>query len=307
MDREKAKFILQSYRPDGADAGDPHCTEALKFAAEDRELGSWLADERAHDAMFAEALNSVDIPAGLKDEILSVIDNDLTIPEDLEFDSIFSGALMDVQPPSGLRDQIISAMEIEKAEAEATVEPEKVVKFPKKWFNLTAIAALLMFGAVFMFSQLPNEGDENRVALHNIQIDSGNLINASHEVEYAQDSLGKVNEWLVNEGLPEASSVPNGLISEDTHTNGGRRLKLDNGVEASMIFFEKKDTGNFYLMVLEADSVKNADKISGISQMTIKRCSTCPVTRFNVTSWKDADKVYMLLSKEDKKKITELF
>ena len=56
MDKEQAKFILQSFRPDGADASDADFAEALEFAARDRELGEWLASERAADAQFANAL-----------------------------------------------------------------------------------------------------------------------------------------------------------------------------------------------------------------------------------------------------------
>ena len=55
MDKEQAKFILQSFRPDGADAQDPDFAEALALAAQDRELGDWLASERAQDAAFAAA------------------------------------------------------------------------------------------------------------------------------------------------------------------------------------------------------------------------------------------------------------
>ena len=47
MDKEHAKFLLQSYRPDGADAQDSDFAEALQLAAEDRDLGEWLANEHS--------------------------------------------------------------------------------------------------------------------------------------------------------------------------------------------------------------------------------------------------------------------
>ena len=53
MDKEQARFILQSFRPDGADAKDPDFAEALAVAAEDRELGDWLAAERALPASIS--------------------------------------------------------------------------------------------------------------------------------------------------------------------------------------------------------------------------------------------------------------
>ena len=73
MDREQARFVLQSFRPDGADAGDPDFAEALKLALENRELGEWLASERAFDAEFAIALSSVDLPGNLREDIFACL------------------------------------------------------------------------------------------------------------------------------------------------------------------------------------------------------------------------------------------
>ncbi len=53
MDKEEARFILRCFRPDGADAENPDFAQALGWAAKDRELGEWLARERACDAGFA--------------------------------------------------------------------------------------------------------------------------------------------------------------------------------------------------------------------------------------------------------------
>ncbi len=39
MDKERAKFVLQSFRPDGADVDDIDFAEALVLATKDRELG----------------------------------------------------------------------------------------------------------------------------------------------------------------------------------------------------------------------------------------------------------------------------
>ena len=114
MDKEQAKFILQSFRPDGADAKDPDFAEALAVAAEDRELGDWLAAERAQDAAFAAALSELAIPAELRENILTVLNGE--VRDDGEFadlDSSFIGALASVTPPAGLRDQILTAMQVE--------------------------------------------------------------------------------------------------------------------------------------------------------------------------------------------------
>ncbi|MCP5545336.1 MAG: hypothetical protein H7A49_15675, partial [Akkermansiaceae bacterium] len=70
MDNERARFILRSFRPDGADADDRDFAEALELAVRDRELGEWLARERELDAGFARALERIELPAGLREDIL---------------------------------------------------------------------------------------------------------------------------------------------------------------------------------------------------------------------------------------------
>ena len=73
MDKEQARFILRSFRPDGADVDDKDFAEALALATENRELGEWLADERAFDAAFAKALSSVELPETLRQDILGCL------------------------------------------------------------------------------------------------------------------------------------------------------------------------------------------------------------------------------------------
>ena len=69
MDKEQARFILQSFRPDGADAHDPDFAQALAVAAENRDLGAWLAVERAQDSAFALALSKLEIPDDLREPL----------------------------------------------------------------------------------------------------------------------------------------------------------------------------------------------------------------------------------------------
>ena len=93
MDKEQAQFILQSFRPDGADASDPSFAEALQLAAADRELGEWLADERSADAAFAAALCEVEIPEELRQHILAVMRGEK--PADPEIEAAMDDLLRD--------------------------------------------------------------------------------------------------------------------------------------------------------------------------------------------------------------------
>ena len=73
MDREQARFILQSLRPDGTDVASADFEEALIVAAQDSVLGEWLAAERRRDAVIAEAFEDVPVPPDLIDEILTQV------------------------------------------------------------------------------------------------------------------------------------------------------------------------------------------------------------------------------------------
>lgn len=71
MNSQQAKFILQGYRPDGADAADETFAEALQHARQDPALGQWLAKSTAFDRAVAAKLNDVRPPAGLREAILA--------------------------------------------------------------------------------------------------------------------------------------------------------------------------------------------------------------------------------------------
>ncbi len=309
MDKGHAKFILQSFRADGADADNPDFSEALHMAAEDRELGLWLAEERAHDAFFVEALSAVSIPEGLRDEILSVMKYDGGVQEvNTDLDYLFMGAMADVSPPDGLREQILSVMEVERASRELSDDEKdsgKLVPFSMPWLHYVAVAALLLLGFTFFFSGGMGGGDDEQVDLAEFQMGSGEFLSASYEIDVSSDSLSGVNTWLAGEGMPVADTVPEGLIS--CGVEGGCKLLLDNGIQGSMIYFKKKGAGDFYLMVLDVGSVKDAKRLSDITQVGLKHCKSCPVTQFNMMGWRDDTKAYLLLSKSDTKQLAELF
>ncbi len=112
MDKEEARFILRCFRPDGADAENSDFAQALGWAAKDRELGEWLARERARDAGFAKALGRVTIPETLREEILSALAlerGEAAIEMD-DFDTAMAGALARLGPPAGMRGEVIAAM-----------------------------------------------------------------------------------------------------------------------------------------------------------------------------------------------------
>lgn len=71
MDNEQAKFILQAYRPGGADAGDPQFAEALEQVRRDPGLAKWFEEQQAVDEAIAAKLKSAPAPNDLKSSILA--------------------------------------------------------------------------------------------------------------------------------------------------------------------------------------------------------------------------------------------
>jgi hypothetical protein len=71
MNNVEAKFILQAYRPDGADAGDPAFAAALEQTRTDPALHEWFSREQALDAAISAKLGQIQPPAGLREAILA--------------------------------------------------------------------------------------------------------------------------------------------------------------------------------------------------------------------------------------------
>jgi hypothetical protein len=71
MTPEEAKFILQSYRPNGRDADDPAFAEALARVESDPDLARWFEAERALDAALSAKLRAVPVPRRLRGSIMA--------------------------------------------------------------------------------------------------------------------------------------------------------------------------------------------------------------------------------------------
>lgn len=71
MNSKQARFILQSYRPNGGDARDPVFREALEQAGLDPELRGWLEAETRIDSALGAKLTELSAPPSLLDNILA--------------------------------------------------------------------------------------------------------------------------------------------------------------------------------------------------------------------------------------------
>src|SRR5438270_10450274 len=71
MSREEAMEILLLYRPDRAEADDPELGPALELARNDPEFGAWFEQHCQVQRKIAAAFQSIPVPAGLKEQIIS--------------------------------------------------------------------------------------------------------------------------------------------------------------------------------------------------------------------------------------------
>ncbi len=71
MDKQEAKLLLHSYRPDGRDASDPAFAEALALAGQDAELGRWLEGECELDKVIGQRLREFPVPPDLRQAVIA--------------------------------------------------------------------------------------------------------------------------------------------------------------------------------------------------------------------------------------------
>lgn len=327
MDKEQARFLLRSFRPDGADAGSEDFAEALLLAAEDRELGEWLAQERADDAAFAKALNQVPIPASLREEILSVLEYDgQDMEHDGELEGLFMGGLNAIDPPAGLRDQILASMEVEKAARSTEVTQSNVTDIAVwRWLSVSAAAAAISVGFfVLKQNELPRfESSDGiaaqvpkpvigqpairQVAVHNATLQVAAMLTAPETLDLKTD-LGctlDAMDFLKSKKSPVPTLLPPGL--EEAKLVGCRDIFLDDGQPVSLLCFEKEGVGMVHLISIETKRLSDAGDFSSMKNITLKNCTDCRRTNFNIAHWNEGDMTYMILTKAEKKKMVKLF
>lgn len=250
MDKEQAKFILRSFRPDGADASDADFAEALQLAMENRELGEWLAQERAFDGEFASLLAKVDLPESLREDIISCLAverGDYPQVEDA-LDAAFVGALASIQPPANLRESILTAMSQTKAPA-----PGKISVFRRALIPL-AIAAGIM--AAFFITRRP---DANAIAAGGpvpVDVMQVSFTNAYESLFFGLEKNDSDHtaliRYLAGKQLPTPSSLIPSLAK--SKSIGCRELLIE-GKRGSLICFRVSAGGVVHLVTFRREDV----------------------------------------------------
>lgn len=302
MDKERAKFILQSFRPDGEDADEPAFAEALGLAAKDRELGEWLAAERAQDAAFSAMLSDMKIPDDLRDAIFDVLEGAGDHPA--EFDADFVGALASLRAPDGLRDQILGAMEVELKVVELPAQHKRGYFKTFMWTTSAAAVVAIMFAVTVFFAGAGGHALAGTTPME-VQHSAIEMLESPFfSLDLQNDRQAALYEWLKEKNLPSPELLPEGL--RELKGVGCKFLEIgDTKSRASLICYQKN--GDTVHLVMMERKVLVADQMNEIKG-AVNGCHDCPVnTDWAMTSWADTEHTYFLLSKMESGELAAVF
>lgn len=316
MDMDKAKFILRSFRPDGADGKDHDFEEALALAAEHRELGEWLAAERAFDAEFANALASIPLPQNLRDEILNCLANERAdFPQAEDFlDSALIGALASIQPPPTLRDEILTAMDRTALAAEAPDPFWKRFVLPFAAAAGITLALLLTQGrdadplaANNSSGSKPNDhhatGPVTLPASGPLPLDvvQAGFIRTFESPLFSLDENREDHQALLkhlrSRKLPCPGCLPPGLAN--VKGIGCRELVID-GKRGSLVCFDERENGIVHLVIFS-----RKDVVGDLPSRD--RPSFAQSGHWAVARWEDDRNIFLLLGTTEVEKLASLF
>ena len=296
MDKEQARFVLRSFRPDGADVKDNDFADALAVAAENRELGEWLANERAFDAAFAKALGSVELPGNLRDDIFGCLaggSGDFPQAEGA-LDAAMIGAFASIQPPPVLRDEILAAMR-------STAHASRVLKPLWKRFALPLAAAAGVALAFLLTHKTPPPAT---VAINGpLPVDAvqagfiRTFESPIFSLDVKRDDQRKLLNHLKTRKLPCPGGLPPGL--RNVKGIGCRELVID-GKSGSLICYDERENGVVHLVIFRREDVCGELPQSCHPEFA----QTGP---WAVARWGDERNVFILIGNTELKKLTALF
>ncbi len=294
MDKEQARFILQSFRPDGADADDRDFAEALALAIEDRELCEWLANERAFDAAFSQALATVELPETLRCDILGYLaaERGGVPPASEPMDQTMISAFAAIQVPQSLRPRVLAAAR-KSAQTPITRRP--------LWYRLGLPLAAAAGVAMAFLLTVPGD-DSSRLSGGKVPLEivQANFIRAFEAPDFTLDEKREDHQQLIaalkKRKLPCPCSLPDGLAN--VKGIGCRELVID-GKHGSIICFDERTNGVVHLVVFRREDIQG-DVPTGKPHLTQNG-------RWATARWQHNDNVMILIAATDVQKLATLF
>jgi len=297
MDKERARFVLRSFRPDGADSDDMDFAEALRLATNDRELGEWLMRERAFDAEFAEALARVELPAGLREKVfLAMVQDGSGFPQaDSRMDSLMIAAMAEIKVPESLRNNVIEAME-QTGKAERGAFGWKRVGIPLAAAAGIALAFLLVDGGDKDSSVA--KAAPSKIGIEAVQAGFVRLHESPvFSVDQVEGDKELILAYFREKGLPCGSGyLPPGL--EGVKSIGCRELVID-GKRGSLICFDT-EKGTVHLVIFRRSDV--ADDLPEVTNPVIEQSG-----HWAKACWRKEKYAFSLMALSDKQSIASFF
>jgi hypothetical protein len=288
---------LRSFRPDGADAGDPDFAEALKLAMENRELGEWLASERAFDSAFANALVTVDLPELLREDIMACLATergDFPQAEDAA-DAAWIGALASIQPPPALRDAVVAAMDRTQIMEDP---PAKISIFRRLAIPLAAAAGIAL---AFLITRGPEQAAVAKNRGVPIDVVQANFVRTfespAFALEQKRDDKAVLISHLRERKLPCPGCLPPGL--QNLKGIGCRELIVD-GKRGSLICFEMGENGAVHMVVFRREDVSG-------DFPPLNRPAIAQNGKWSSAQWEHDGKVFLVMSNAKQCELPKLF
>ena len=283
MDKEQARFVLRSFRPDGSDGADPQFAAALQLAHADVELGQWLAHERNFDAAFAAALAEVKLPVSLCQDILTGLAIERgDIPQSSDaLDAAMVGALASIEPPAALRGELLAAMH-----SSTGVDRQRSWLWRRGGLSLAAAAGITL---AFMVTRGEAPPPLAQAVPLPLEVVETGFIRTFESPLFSLDAERGDHRVLVahlqEHKLPCPCCLPQGLT--DVQGIGCRELVI-NGKTGSLISYDDPQNGVVHLVIFHRQDVCGElpqGAAPGISQHGV----------WTVASWAHDEKVFMLL------------
>lgn len=311
MDLAQAKLILCSFRPNGSDLHDPAFAQALELAATDKELGQWLAAERAQDLSFAESLAEVPIPENLREDIFTFFANASSAPGYDQFDHHFASALAGLQAPASLRGEILAAMEVEQkvTALPTSAETAQANKARRNWFSLPAIGMAAAAGivAALVWTTLINPANPHRTIAGEItpvslQQEAISFLDSKFILDRTNSKQEALYQFLVSNELPSPQVLPAGL--QKAKGVGCKRLDFNDKAASLICYKQSPGEPVVHLVVMRRNDVVGElpllPEASG-------NCTHCDKSGWSVASWRDEDKAFFLLGKMEPAQFAAIF
>jgi len=305
MDKEQARFILRSFRPDGADTADAGFAAALQIATEDRELGEWFAAERASDTAFSKALAAIELPDSLRNEILDALAwqrGDLPHAESPD-DESWARALATIQPPPGLRETIVAAMN-------TCVDSRR--KPVPTWHKFAIPAAAAAALAIAIWQPLPDDpsgnaqapmADQTRAAMTPIPVElvRAGFINAYQSPGFTLDTGRATHREIIRQleerGLPCPTCLPPAL--RDIEGLGCREIIID-GRRGAIVCYQRGEGDLVHLVIFRANDIE--DPLPHRRDALFTQHG-----EWAAAAWRNRDNAFILLGNTDVSHIADMF